>query len=261
MSNIHPTAIVSKDAEIAEGVEIGPFCVIKGKVKIGKGSRLDSHVVVGSEKGIVEMGENNLISSGAVVGGPPQDLKYNGEPTQLILGDNNVIREFATLNIGTPTGGGVTRVGNNVLLMAYVHVAHDCQLGDGVIVANSSNFAGHVIVEDHVRIGGVCNFSQFCRLGRFSFIAGDSTVNKDIIPFAMAEGKWAVARATNKIGLERNGFSKDQVNSIHKAIRLLTKGNRTTDEAIQAIEAECEPSEHINHLLQFIKTTERGIAK
>lgn len=258
---VHETAVLSKQTEIGKNVEIGPYVVTRGEVILSEGTRVDAHAVVGSEFGSIKMGKNNHVHSGAVIGGPPQDLKFAGEKTFLEIGDNNVFREFVTINVGTVTGGGLTKIGSHCLLMAYVHVAHDCTLGDHVVIANTSNFAGHVTVEDHVRIGGVCSFNQFITLGEYCYIAGDSAVNKDILPYTIAQGKYAVVRATNKIGLERAGFSKEDIESIHKAVRLLTKGSRTIDEAIQTIEAECKPSERLSHLVNFVKTSERGIAK
>lgn len=258
---IHPSAVISKEAEIASDVEIGPFSVVLGKVSIGQGTRIESHAVIGSHHGVVKIGKNNHILSGAMVGGPPQDLKYKNEPTELVIGDSNTIREFVTMNIGTVNGGGTTQIGNKNLLMAYVHVAHDCHLGNDIVIANTTNFAGHVTVEDHVRIGGVCSFNQFITIGSYAYIAGDSAVNKDILPYTMAQGKYAVSRATNKIGLERAGFTKEEIENIHRAIRTVIMGNRTIDEALKIIEEECKPSEKIQHFVNFIKKSERGIAK
>lgn len=258
---IHPTAIVEKGVELDTSVKIGPYSVLKGKVQVGAGSVIESHVVIGSDFGSVKIGKNNHIYSGAMVGGPPQDLKYKNEPTGLELGDNNQIREFVTLNIGTATGTGVTRIGSNCLLMAYVHVAHDCQFGSHIAVANTSNFAGHVTVEDYVRVGGVCSFNQFIRIGKYSFIAGDSAVNKDVMPFTIAQGKYAVSRAPNLVLLERSGFHKDEIDNIYKAIRIVTKGNRTIEEALADIDKECASSENIKYLTEFIRKSERGIAR
>lgn len=257
---IHPSSIVSPESQIADDVEIGPFCSISGNVKIGSGCKLVSHVSIGSEFGVVEIGKNNLFAAGCVVGGPPQDLKYKGEPTKLIIGDNNMIREMATLNIGTPGGGGVTQIGNNCLIMAYVHVAHDCLLGSNVVIANSTQLAGHVTIEDFARIGGVCAINQFVRIGKFAFIAGDSAINKDIVPYAMAQGRYAVIRATNRIGLERAGYKKEDVDSINRAIRILTKGSSSVTEALERIEKECPQSEALDYLLNFIRSSERGVA-
>lgn len=258
---IHPTAIVDKHVELSEDVVVGPYSILKGKVFVGRGTKIESHAVIGSESGVVVLGENNHIFPGAMVGGPPQDLKFNKEETRLEIGSGNMIREFVTLNVGTVTGTGVTRIGNNNLLMAYVHVAHDCQIGSNVAIANTTNFAGHVTVEDNVRIGGLCAFNQFVHIGKYSFIAGDSAVNKDVMPFTMAQGKYAVCRAPNSIGLERAGFANDEIDNIWKAIRIVTKGGRTIEEALNDIKKECQPSENIEYLTGFIKRSERGIAR
>ncbi len=258
---VHPTAILDKTVELDQGVSVGPYAILKGKVFVGAGTEINSHAVIGSTHGKVSIGKNNKIFSGAMVGGPPQDLKFKGEETALEIGDDNQIREFVTINVGTITGHGVTKIGSNNLLMAYVHVAHDCVIGSNIAIANTTNFAGHVTVEDNVRIGGVCSFNQFITIGKFSFIAGDSAVNKDVMPFTIAQGKYAVSRAANSIGLERAGFSKDEVDNIYKAVRIVTKGNRTIEEALTEIQSDCTPSENIQYLTQFIKKSERGIAR
>ncbi len=257
---IHPSSVVSSDVVLDEDVEIGPYCNIQGQVKIGRGTFVEGHVTIGSRHGIVEIGKNNHIAPGAVIGGPPQDIGYKADPTKLVIGDNNVIREFATLNIATTKGGGVTTVGNNCYLMAYSHVGHDCTIGSNVIVANNTNFAGHCTVEDFVTIGGVCGFSQFTRIGKHAFVAGSSIANKDILPFSKAEGNWALVRATNKVGLLRKGFSKEEVTNIHRAIRIIIMGSSTLAEAFTRIEQECTPSENISYLVDFIKQSKRGIA-
>jgi len=259
--DIHPTAVVDKNVELAEGVKIGPYSVIKGKVVVGTGTKIDSHVVLGSEHGVVTIGKNNHLLPGAMVGGPPQDKKFKGESTRLEMGDNNIIREFVTINCGTASGGGVTRIGSNNMLMAYVHVAHDCHLHNNIAVANTTNFAGHVTVEDNVHVGGNCAFNQFITIGKYSFIAGDSAVNKDVMPFTIAQGKYAVSRAANTIGMERAGFSKDEVDNVYKAIRMVIKGGRTIEEALEDIQNECAPSENIKYLMDFIRKSERGIAR
>lgn len=259
---IHPTAIISPEAEIAADVYIGPYCVILGKVKIGAGCRLENHVTIGSPHGVVEIGENNHFLAYAAVGGPPQDLSYKGDPTKLVIGNNNTIRECATINIGTVKGGGVTRLGNNILVMAYVHIAHDCFVGDRVVIANSTQMAGHVHIDHDVRIGGICAFNQFCKVGAFAYIAGDSAVNKDIAPYTMAQGKYAVMRAINKIGLERAGFSKEDISTIYRAVRSLTQSDMTTDEIIQKIKSENpQPNAFIQYFIDFIESSERGLAR
>lgn len=257
---IHPSSVVSSDVELAEDVEIGPYCNIQGHVKIGQGTFIEGHVTVGSRYGIVEIGKNNHIAPGAVIGGPPQDISYKAEPTRLIIGDNNVIREFSTMNIATSKGDGATVIGNNCYFMAYSHVGHDCKIGNNVVVANNSHFGGHCSVEDNVVIGGVCAFNQFSKIGKNSFVAGSSIVNKDVLPFSRAQGNYAIVRATNKVGLLRKGFPKDEVSNIHKAIRIVIMGSATLEEAYSRIENECAPSENITYLVDFIKNSKRGIA-
>lgn len=258
---IHPSSVISPEAEIGPDVTIGPFCVVSGKVRLGAGTRLENHVTVGSPHGRVEVGEGNHFLAGAVVGGPPQDVSFNDEPTQLIMGDNNVVRECATINVGTVKGGGVTRLGSGNLVMAYVHIAHDCQLGDRVILANATQLAGHVLIEDDVKVGGVCAINQFVRLGRHSYIAGDSAVNKDIAPFAIAQGSYAVMRAANQIGMERAGYPKEEVESVRRALRFLTKGNHTLEEVLDKIDKECLACAPIEQLKAFIVSSERGLAR
>lgn len=263
MTTIHPSSVISKEVELGANVEIGPFCHIKGRVRIGDGTVLESHVSLGNQWGVVEIGKHNRLASGAAVGGPPQDLSYNGEPTKLIIGDHNVIREFATLNCGTAKGGGVTRIGGHCMIMAYSHVAHDCEIGDHVVIANSCQLAGHVIIEDHVKMSGMCGINQFTRIGKYSFIAGDSAVNKDVLPYTIAQGKFAVIRALNAVGLERAGFSKEDIEAVKRAVRIVTKGGGTIDEALARITAECGTGETVQYFVDFMKSSvagPRGIA-
>lgn len=259
-SKIHPTSVLSPDVEVGPDVEIGPYCLIQGKVKIGRGCYIEGHVTLGHRDGEVILGEGNKISPGAVIGGPPQDLSYRGELTKLVIGNNNVFREFSTVNLATSKGDGKTEVGNDCYFMAYTHVGHDCKIGNHVVVANDTHMGGHCIIEDNVVIGGVCAFNQFTKVGKNSFIAGSSVVNKDILPFCRAHGNHAVVRATNKVGLARSGFSKEDISNIHKAIRLMVLGSFTVDEGIAMIRNECAPSPHIDYLIQFAKSSKRGIA-
>lgn len=257
---IHPTSVISSDAEIGPDVEIGPYCLIQGKIKIGRGTFIEGHATVGCRTSIIEIGDNNHICPGAVIGGPPQDISYKGEPTRLVIGSNNTFREFSTVNIATSKGEGVTRIGNNGYFMAYTHVGHDCLLGDNVIIANDSHLGGHCEVGDNVFIGAVSAFNQFTRIGKGAYVAGSSIVNKDIIPFSRAQGNWALIRATNKIGLLRRGYSRDEVSNIHKAIRIIILGSDTVDEGIGRIQRECSPSPAIDEMIAFIKSSKRGIA-
>lgn len=258
--SIHPTSIISKEAIIDPSVVIGPYSIIKGQVKIGKGTILENNVVIGSEFGVVEIGENNHIYTGAVLGEIPQDKKYKGEKTKLIIGDNNNIREYTTLNLGTVQGGGVTKLGNGNLVMAYAHFGHDCIVGNNNILANCCQLAGHVTIQDYVTIGGMSGVSQFAVVGSYAFVAGFSSINKDIVPYSIAQGNFAVVRATNKIGLERNGISDKAIGEINKAIRIITKGESTVEERVARIQSECEKLPEIDYFVNFIKKSERGIA-
>lgn len=260
MADIHPSSLVSPKAELADDVIIGPFCVIESGVKMDSGCRVDSHARIGSTHGLVEMGKNNHIFAGAAIGGEPQDKKYKEEPTKLVLGNDNTVREFATLNIGTINGGGATVIKDANLIMSYAHIGHDVKIGNDNVIASSVNIAGHVEIQNNVIIGGMVGISQFSRLGNFSFIAGCSGVNKDIIPFTLAQGNWSICRATNKIGLERAGLNKEEIANINKAVRILTKGKATKDEAIIQIESECNQDQYVSYLVEFVKSSERGLA-
>lgn len=257
---VHPTSVLSPDVELADDVEIGPYCLLQGKIKIGKGTFVEGHVTLGSRYGILEIGENNHFCPGAVIGGAPQDVSYKNEPTKLIIGSNNIFREFTTVNLATSKGDGKTEIGNNCYFMAYTHVGHDCKVGNNVIIANNSHLGGHCEIEDGVTIGGVCAFNQFTKVGRGAFVAGSSVVNKDILPFCRAQGTYATIRATNKIGLSRKGFSREEVSNVHKAIRIIILGSHTVEEGIARIQEECTPSPNIEYFIDFIRKSKRGIA-
>jgi UDP-N-acetylglucosamine acyltransferase len=257
---VHPSTVINGDVHIEEGVEIGPYCLIQGKVTIQKGTFVEGHVTLGSRFGVLEIGPNNRFAPGAVIGGPPQDLTYKTEPTRLKIGSNNTFREFSTANIATSKGDKETTIGDNNYFMAYTHIGHDCKIGNNVTIANDSHLGGHTIIEDNVVIGGLCAFNQFTRVGKGSFIGGSSIVNKDILPFSRALGNHAVCRATNKVGLARKGYSRDEVQNIHRAIRIFLIGSDTIDEAIARIRSECTSSENLEYLIDFVKASKRGIA-
>lgn len=260
--SIHPSAVIGPNVKLAANVTVGPFTVIKGEVSIGEGTDVGSHVCIGSEYGKVTLGKNNKILPGAMVGGEPQDLTFKNQKTELVIGDGNTIREFVTINVGTEKGGGVTRIGSDGLFMAYTHIAHDCIIGDRVVMANSIQLAGHVEIGDNARVGGMVAIVQFCRLGAYSYIGGYSAVNKDILPYTIAQGTYALPRATNKIGLERAGFSKEHIATIHKCIRTLIKGDTNVEEAIQKIRNDKSIDEKIAApILEFIGSTQVGIAR
>ncbi len=258
---IHPTSIVSPEAKVSKSAVIGPYCIVYPGSRIGDRTYLESHVVIGSPTTIAELGEENHVGPGSVIAGPPQDLKYRGEVTKVIIGNHNEIRECCTLNAGTVGGGGATILGDHNLVMSYLHIGHDCHFGNHIVLGSGTLFGGHVVIEDHVKIGGTCSFNQFVRIGQHAFIAGDATVNKDILPFGMAQGKYAVVRGTNKIGLERAGWEKEEIASIHRAIRILIMGSDTTSEAIERIRAECAPCSGVEVLIEFVNSSQRGIAK
>lgn len=259
--SIHPSAIISSEAIIEDGVEIGPYCIIKGRVKIGKGTIIESHNTIGTDHAVVEIGENNHFWPYSFIGGPPQDLTYKNNETKLIVGNNNNIREYTTLNLGTLKGGGVTSIGNDNLIMAYCHIGHDCKIGNENTIANCANLAGHVEVADKVKISGLCGAIQFVRIGKHGYLAANSSLNKDMLPFTIAQGIYAKSRATNKIGLERAGFSKDEIQNIHKAVRVVLKGDKTVEASVQQIQAECEMTENIKYFLDFLQSSKNGVAK
>jgi UDP-N-acetylglucosamine acyltransferase len=259
--NIHPTAIISEQARVSASAEIGPYCVIDGEVEVGARTVLESHVRIGSRFGAVVIGEDNFIQSGATLGGPPQDLSYKEQHTRLEVGNANRIGEGASLNLGSEKGGGITRVGNDVFIMALAHVGHDCQVGDEAVLTNLVHLAGHVIVERGVVISGMVAVTQFVRIGEYSFIAGGALVNKDILPYSMAEGRWAAPKATNKVGLKRAGHSAEETRQIHHAIKIALSRSLTVREVVEKIETECVTNARINHLLDFINSSKKGIAR
>jgi UDP-N-acetylglucosamine acyltransferase len=255
---IHPTAVVDKHAELDSSVEVGPFAVIGPKVKIGRGTRVGPHAVI---EGDTTLGRDNQIFQFASVGAIPQDLKYAGELTRLIIGDLNSIREFATVHLGTAGGGGVTRVGNHCLLMANSHVAHDVQLGDYCILANSSALAGHVVVEDHVTFGGLSAVHQFTRIGRLAFVSGGAMVTQDVPPYVTVQGDRAEVVGINTVGLTRAHFKDEQQARVKNAFKILYRSKLGFREAIAHVRAEHGGHEEIDHLVAFLENSERGIAR
>lgn len=259
--SIHPTAVVSDRARISPEATIGPFCVIRGSVTIGAGTVLDSHVRIGSELGEVVIGKHNLVQSGAALGGPPQDWSYNDGVTRLEIGDHNRIGENATVSLGSVKSRGVTRIGNHAMLMAYSHVGHDCVVCDHVVLTNLAQIAGHVLVEERAVIGGICGVSQFVRIGALSFVAVGAMVNKDILPYTIAEGHWAVPKVTNRVGLRRAGHGAAEIRAIDRAVRLLLDRSLKVDDALERIRGLGEPSPPIAHLIEFATASGRGLAR
>ncbi len=257
--NVHATAIIHPQARIAADATIGPYSVIGDQVEIGASTEVMSHVVI---EGPTTIGRRNRIFPWASIGLPPQDLKYRGELTRLEIGDDNIIREFVTLHRGTQGGAGVTYIGSHSLLMAYVHVAHDCRIGNYVIMANGASLAGHVEIQDHASLGAFCLVHQFCRIGAYSFVGSATLVNKDILPYSKSTAPRPVeVLGANRIGLERQGFSDEDLHDLDRAFRLLTRSKLNTTQALEAIEAEALKSNRVRTLVEFIKTSERGVEK
>jgi UDP-N-acetylglucosamine acyltransferase len=259
--NIHPTAVISDQAEIAPDAEIGPFCVLEGRVSIGAHTVIESHARIGSRFGRVVIGAHNYIQHGAALGGAPQDLSWQGSDTALTIGDYNRIGEYASISLGSPKGGGVTRIGDHNFIMAYVHIGHDCSLADHVIITNSTQLAGHVTLEHHALLSGLAGVTQFTRLGAYSFLVGGSFANKDIVPYAIAEGHWATLRAVNRVGLKRAGIAPEERRLIDRALRYVMERSLTIEQAAAQIRNECGDSPPIAHLLEFIASSSRGIAR
>jgi UDP-N-acetylglucosamine acyltransferase len=258
MAQVHPTAVIHPGARLHETVEVGPYSIIGERVTIGEGSRIGPHVVI---DGRTTIGARNRIFPFASVGGAPQDLKYAGEDTELIIGDGNTIRESATLNIGTAGGGGVTRVGSNNLFMAYSHVAHDCVVGNGCIIANSVALAGHVTLEDFVILGGLAAVHQFTRLGKHAFIAGGSMVTMDVAPYCTAQGDRAELAGLNVVGLQRHGFSEEQIGRIKEAYKVLFRAKLQLSEAVAQLQTEMGGHSEIDYLLNFVNQSKRGLTR
>ncbi len=254
MQNIHPTSIIEEGAVIGDNVTIGPFCYITKKVTIGNGTTIASHVLI---DGDTQIGEDNQIFAHSVIGTIPQDLKYKGEEVQLIIGNGNIIREFAQINTGTEDGGRITRIGDKNLLMGYVHIAHDVQVGNQCIVAHASGLAGHVEIGDFVVVGGSSSVHQFCKLGDYAMLAGVSALAQDIPPFCMAEGNRATLRGLNLTGLRRS-IDRDGINALKSAYRELFEKGQPLQECAQQLFEESD-SVLVKQLSKFIKNSKRGI--
>ncbi|MDX1572153.1 MAG: acyl-ACP--UDP-N-acetylglucosamine O-acyltransferase [Xanthomonadales bacterium] len=255
---IDPRASVDPQADLAEDVEVGPFSVIGPQVEIGAGTVIGPHVVI---DGPTRIGRNNRIHSYASLGSDPQDKKFHGEETWLEIGDENTIREFCTFNRGTAEGGGVTRIGDRNWLMAYVHIAHDCIVGDDTIFANAASLAGHVLVEDQVVLGGFTLVHQFCRIGKHSFTSMGSIINRDVPPYVTVAGKMAEPRGINSEGLRRRGFSADRISAVKKAYRTLYKSGLQLNDALEALEQMATDEPDIQPMVAFIRDSQRSIVR
>lgn len=255
---IHPTAVVEPGAELDPSCEVGPFAVIGPHVRIGPRTVVGAHAVV---SGRTTLGEGNRVFPHAVVGEVPQDLKYRGEPTELAIGDRNTFREGVTISLGTVQGGGVTRIGSGCLFMANSHVGHDCDVGDGAIIANSVALAGHVVLEDHVHISGLAAAHQFCRIGRLAFVSGLTGVTMDVPPFCTVAGPRAELAGLNAVGMQRAGMSEERIGRVKQAYKIVFRANLGLAEAIAEVEAELGAHEDVLHFVRFLKSTQRGITR
>lgn len=258
-SAVHPTAVVSARAQIASDVEIGPYAVIGDGVVLSAGCSVGAHAVV---QGPSFFGESNRIFPNAALGFPPQDLKYRDEPTKLVVGLRNVFREFSTVHRGTAGGGGVTTIGDDNYLMAYIHVAHDCHVGSRTIFANYAALAGHVEVGDDASIGAFCAIHQFARVGRYAFMGGMTAAPKDVLPFFKTSGvDTTKTYGVNAIGLRRKGFSEERLEALAKIYRVLVSPKLNTSQALERIEAEFEGNADAVYLVEFIRASRRGVHK
>src|SRR5689334_23420236 len=256
---IHPTAIVDPAAKIHDTADIGPYCIIGAEVEIGARTRLMANIYV---EGPTRIGEDNVFFPYSSIGVASQDLKYKGERAETMIGDRNRIREFVTIHRGTQGGGLVTSIGNDNLLMVYSHVAHDVRIGDHVILGNSVGLAGHVIIEDWADVSPFSGVHQFCRIGRHAFIGPYSVVKQDVMPYSLTSHKPELAVfGANAIGLERRGFDKAAIESLQTAFRLLTRAQLNTSQAVERIRAEVPRCAEVEELLEFIRSSERGVVK
>lgn len=257
MINVH--ALIDPKAELDSNVQVGPYSIIGAQVQIGSGTWIGPHVVI---KGPTQIGCDNKIHQFASLGDDPQDKKYGGEPdTRLEIGDRNVIREYCTMNRGTVQGGGVTRIGNDNWIMAYCHIAHDCEIGNETVFANGASLAGHVRIEDYVILGGFTLVHQFCVMGMHSFSGAGSVIFKDVPPFVTVWGNRAEAYGINKEGLRRRGFSNDTIRLLHQAYKIIYKQNFTTEQAIEILKELTEKHSEIRQLVSFLRQSTRGIVR
>lgn len=260
--SIHPTAIVAKGARIPESCTVGPYCTVGANVVLGERCELVSHVVL---DGHLTMGDDNRVFSFTCLGIAPQDLKYKGEPTELVIGDKNDIREYVTISRGTEGGGGKTRVGSDCLIMAYVHIGHDSVIGNGCILANAATLAGHVTVEDYAVVGALNPVHQYCTIGRYAYIGGGTTITQDVLPYSLTSVRRENrAFGLNKVGLERRGFTPDELKQLRSAYKLLQVSKLNTTQAVEAIREKValgEFGERVAYLAEFIAKSERGVIK
>ena len=257
-TQIHPCAIVHAGAKLAADVRVGAFAVVGEGVELGEGTELRSHAVV---EGPTVLGRANIVHPFASIGGPPQDLKYRGEPTRLVVGDENQFREYVTVNRGTTHGGGETRIGHKNLFMAYVHVAHDCSVGSRAVFANNATLAGHVSVGDYAVLSGMAACGQFVRIGEGAFLSAGAMASLDVAPYCMAQGDRAKLIGLNTVGLERRGVEKDRIDALQRAYRLVFREGVALDDACARLETEFPQTHEVLAFTQFLRGCARGLTR
>jgi len=256
---IHPTAIVDPAARIPDTCNVGPYCVVHAGVELGEHCELISHVVIG---GPSRFGSHNKIYPFATLGMDPQDITYRGEPTRLEVGDHNVIREYVTITRGTSKGGGVTRVGSHILIMAYAHIGHDCEIGDHAMLVNAATLAGHVTIEEWAVVGALCPVHQYVRIGAHSYVGGGTTITQDVLPYSMTSAERDThAYMLNKVGLQRRGFSHERIAALHHAFKVLLASKLNTSQAVEKLRSEGAQGGDVEALLRFIEGSQRGVIK
>jgi UDP-N-acetylglucosamine acyltransferase len=255
---IHPTAIVSPDAKLGRDCHVGPYSVVGGEVSLGDAVRVESHCVI---EGLTEIGDETHVFPFVSIGLASQDLKYKGEPARTRIGRRNRIREFVTIHRGTEGGGMLTEIGDDCLIMAQAHVAHDCRVGNGVIMSNAATLGGHVSIEEGANVGAYSGVHQFCRVGREAYVGGYSVVVKDALPFALTVGNHAKCYGLNHVGMRRRSYSQGAIDALHHAFRLLLSSKLNTTQAVERMRAEIDDSLEVEELIRFIETSERGVIK
>ncbi len=255
-AKIHPTAIISPGAQLGSDVEVGPYSIVGENVVIGDNTVIGAHAMI---EGWTTIGSRNRIYTGAVIGNEPQDKKFKGEKSYLIIGDDNVFREYCTVSRGTEGGGGETRIGNQNLFMSYSHLGHDSQVGNEVVLGHASGIAGHVTIEDKVIIGGICGIHQFTKIGRMAMIGAHTMITKDVPPYALIKGNPPKVYGVNIVGLRRNGLSPETRIEIQRAYKILYRSTLNVSQAIEEMERELPGSEEIDHFIRFLRNAERGI--
>jgi len=258
-TNVHPTALIDARAKVPPSCKIGPYCVIGADVEMGEGCHLVSHVAI---EGPTKIGADNGFLPFCAIGMAPQDVTYKGEPTRLEIGDHNEIREFVTINRGTVKGGGLTKVGSHLLIMAYTHIGHDCVIEDHAMLVNGATLGGHVTVEEWAVVGALCPVHQFVRIGAHSYIGGGTTITQNVLPYSMTSAaRDTHAYGMNRVGLERRGFSKERIAKIHHAYKILLTSKMNTSQALEKLKSEPDHGEDVDMLIRFIEGSERGIIK